>query len=185
MGIGLQIKRILKDKGMTIKDVYEISGISINSLYSITKRDPDMVNMETLKKISEALQININELINYSVIGTHEEIKENVEKNNLEGLLSLLYNELNIKIVYQDDMAILLIKDSQYPVSNNYLIALKNKMCQFLKKEINTMIEDYEKLNLKEVDTKGILEKSKENMNDKELEYIKFMADIAQKYFKK
>ena len=62
MGIGLKIKSILHDRRMTIKQLSEKSGVSINTLYSITKRDSDNVDAVILQKLSAALDVSQDEL---------------------------------------------------------------------------------------------------------------------------
>lgn len=57
MGVGLQLKAILRDQKMTIKQLAEKTGISINTLYSITKRDSSSIDPIILKKIATALNV--------------------------------------------------------------------------------------------------------------------------------
>lgn len=68
MGFGVRLKELLKQKGMTIKELSEKSGISINTLYSITKRDTQIPDNEIVKKIAEILQVDVNELLTYDII---------------------------------------------------------------------------------------------------------------------
>ena len=68
MGIGLRLKRILRDKKMTIKQLSEITNISLNTLYSITKRDSKNVDEVILQKIADALSVHITDLMGYSEI---------------------------------------------------------------------------------------------------------------------
>lgn len=63
MGFGLHLKEILRERGMTIKQLAEISGISVNTLYSITKRDSLRVDAVILKKIAQTLGLSVTELI--------------------------------------------------------------------------------------------------------------------------
>lgn len=58
MGIGINLKRILAEKKMTIKELAENSGIPINTLYSITKRDSESVNSSILTKIAKELDVS-------------------------------------------------------------------------------------------------------------------------------
>ena len=39
MGVGFRLKLALREKKMTIKELSEETGVSLNTLYSITKRD--------------------------------------------------------------------------------------------------------------------------------------------------
>lgn len=63
MGVGFKLKKILREKKMTIKQLSEISGISINTLYSITKRDSERVDRVLLCRIASALSVSPEELL--------------------------------------------------------------------------------------------------------------------------
>ncbi len=63
MGMGQTLKRILHDKNMTIKQLSEVTGISINTLYSITKRDTVNVRTEIIEKIAKALDVPVEKLL--------------------------------------------------------------------------------------------------------------------------
>ena len=60
MGVGLRIKEILRQQGMTIKQLAEKAGISQNTLYSITKRDSQKVDKVLLLKIAAALNCDVD-----------------------------------------------------------------------------------------------------------------------------
>lgn len=62
MGVGFRLKKILRERGMTIKRLSEISGVSVNTLYSITKRDSERVDPVIIQKIADALFIPILDL---------------------------------------------------------------------------------------------------------------------------
>lgn len=68
MGFGNKLKEVLKKKGITIKELSELSGISINTLYSITKRDTQIPDREIVDKIVAALNINKSELYTFDII---------------------------------------------------------------------------------------------------------------------
>lgn len=55
MGFGMNLKEILRNKKMTIKQLSESSGISLNTLYSITKRDSVRVDNIIVQRIAAAL----------------------------------------------------------------------------------------------------------------------------------
>ena len=63
MGIGARIKEILKQKNKTILWLAEKSGVSKNTLYTITKRDNTNIRHENLKKIADALEISVEDLL--------------------------------------------------------------------------------------------------------------------------
>lgn len=78
MGFGLRLKELLKQKKMTIKELSEKTGISINTLYSITKRDTKIPDPQIIKKISEVLQIQEDDLLTFDVI--EEDLRKNIEE---------------------------------------------------------------------------------------------------------
>lgn len=50
MGFGAVLKDILAEKKMSIKELSHITGIPLNTLYSITKRDTVNIRPDTLQK---------------------------------------------------------------------------------------------------------------------------------------
>ena len=62
MGVGINLKKILHERGITIKQLSEISGVSVNTLYSITKRDSSRVDPVIMQKIADALLIPVHSL---------------------------------------------------------------------------------------------------------------------------
>lgn len=81
MALGTNLKEILKQKNMTIKDLSKKSGVSVNTLYSITKRDGRMARFDIIKKICEALEIEESELLGFDV--QPEDYKEENSRSNL------------------------------------------------------------------------------------------------------
>lgn len=63
MAIGTNLKKILSKRSITLAEFSEMSGISKNTLYSITKRDPKALHSNTLNKITAALGITPEELL--------------------------------------------------------------------------------------------------------------------------
>ena len=63
VGVGVHMKNIIREKGLTIKNVSEKSGVSVNTLYSITKRDSVRVDCVILSRIAEALGVRVQDLI--------------------------------------------------------------------------------------------------------------------------
>lgn len=58
MGVGLRLKIALREKKMTIKELSALSGVSLNTLYSITKRDTENVDDIILSCISSTLDLS-------------------------------------------------------------------------------------------------------------------------------
>lgn len=63
MGVGRRLKAILRSKGMTIKELSEKSGISLNTLYSITKRDSQRVDNWVVGRIAHTLDVKPSEIL--------------------------------------------------------------------------------------------------------------------------
>lgn len=63
MGTGAIIKAILKEQKKTIKQLAADSGVSLNTLYSITKRDSSAVTYPILNKIATALGVPTENLL--------------------------------------------------------------------------------------------------------------------------
>lgn len=63
MGIGTNIKRLLAVKKTTIKELSQKTGIPVNTLYSITRRDSESTKTEYLRLISNALGVGIDDLV--------------------------------------------------------------------------------------------------------------------------
>lgn len=91
MGFGANLKILLKEKGITIKELSEVTGISKNTLYSITKRDTRLPNDEIISKIAKALNMEYGELLTYDemkqkISGEFENMEKNV--NSIENTLA-------------------------------------------------------------------------------------------------
>ena len=61
MGLGLELKKILKDKGMSVAELSRLSGVSANTLYAIISRDSSDISLSTLYKISDALNLETDD----------------------------------------------------------------------------------------------------------------------------
>lgn len=57
MGVGVRIKTILREKNMTIKELSQKTGISLNTLYSITKRDSIRIDSIILQRIANEVEL--------------------------------------------------------------------------------------------------------------------------------
>lgn len=68
MGIGTNIKRLLAAKKMTIKELSERTGIPVNTLYSITRRDSESTKSGYLSKISAVLGVGVDEIVSIPAV---------------------------------------------------------------------------------------------------------------------
>ena len=57
MGIGMRLKQILDEKEITLKDLSLMSGVSLNTLYGITKRDNETIKNDILVQIAGSLNV--------------------------------------------------------------------------------------------------------------------------------
>lgn len=80
MGIGKNLKSLAKEKNMTLKEIAKKAGVSVNTLYTITDRDPESIRSSTLEKISEALDIEPYKLFAPFDSKNAEEVKTKVKK---------------------------------------------------------------------------------------------------------
>lgn len=67
MGTGQRIKELTKERGITLKELAEKSGVSYNTIYSITKRDSKRVQGEILQHLSAALCVSPSALLGTTV----------------------------------------------------------------------------------------------------------------------
>ena len=93
MGVGKNIKRILAEKEMSIKELHEISGISLNTLYSITKRDSTSINPEILASIAKALNVTVDVEQLRSDVRLQEEVQNAFGKSAVDLLNN--FDQLN------------------------------------------------------------------------------------------
>lgn len=69
MGIGKNLKYICKMRGITLKELSEKSGVPIGTIYSITLRDPESINSDTMRRFCDALGIEDGFLLYGDVLG--------------------------------------------------------------------------------------------------------------------
>ncbi len=116
MGLGIILKDILADKNMSIKELSKITGIPLNTLYSITKRDTINVRQDTIEKISKALDVPTEKLI--------QMLRQDIEKKQEElcTLQHRLYEAENIRrheMELREKMADCLYKLTHYKFSDS------------------------------------------------------------------
>lgn len=79
MGAGTRLKKLLDEKNVTVKELSLMSGVSINTLYGITKRDNATIKSDILIPISDVLGVPpqyILGLDGYQPSWTKEELHE-------------------------------------------------------------------------------------------------------------
>ena len=140
MGVGVRLKRILSQRNMTIKELSELSGISINTLYSITKRDSKRVDYYTIGLISRSLKINPNELLSDpyppEIESIHKKVK--MQSNRLKFALSMLNFDGKEKVIqYAEDIG----KIEQYQIEKDTLEFMSSEMQQ-VSKDVQYIYKD-------------------------------------------
>ena len=129
MGVGKRLKRILSQKGMSIKELSELSGISKNTLYSITKRDSKKVDYYTIGLIARTLQIDPNELLSDPLPPELEDVKQKIisQRNRFRLALSMLNFDGKEKVTqYAEDLS----QIEKYQTSNDNLKFMSDSIRQ-------------------------------------------------------
>ena len=140
MGVGKRLKRILNQRDITIKELAELSGISVNTLYSITKRDSKRVDYYTIGLISRALKIDPNELLSDPYPPEIESIRQRikVQNNRLQFALSMLNLDGKDKVIqYAEDIG----KIDQYQITKDDLKFMSSEM-QRVSKDMQQVYTD-------------------------------------------
>ena len=90
MGIGKNIKIITGFKGMTLVELSKKSGVPINTIYTLTREDPDNATLRTIDRLAAALEVNKDSLTSGKE-GTPEK-NDNLEKeiNLSEAIMKII-----------------------------------------------------------------------------------------------
>lgn len=124
MAIGKNLKYVCKMRGMTLKELSENSGVPVGTIYSITLRDPESINSETMKSLCTALGISSESIIYGDLLGMYEgyeipkEEKTAINKNGLGSLLDLdgyniVFSEYGIFLIYPGGKRYISPKESE------------------------------------------------------------------------
>ena len=63
MGVGSRLKKLLAERNMSIRELSDKTGISLNTLYNVTKRDNNNIRIDSLQKIAKALNVTMDFLV--------------------------------------------------------------------------------------------------------------------------
>lgn len=58
MGIGKNVKALAKDRGLNLIELSKKSGVPINTIYTLTREDPENATTRTLSRLAEALEVS-------------------------------------------------------------------------------------------------------------------------------
>lgn len=58
MGIGKNVKALAKAKGLNLIELSEKSGVPINTIYTLTREDPENATTRTLSRLAKALEVS-------------------------------------------------------------------------------------------------------------------------------
>lgn len=94
MGIGINLKQILKEKKLTVRELSKRSGVSENTLYAIIKRDNKKIDSFILGQLVSSLNIDIEDLITnkQQLITTSSKSKEILNESSNNDTYSSLIN---------------------------------------------------------------------------------------------
>lgn len=112
MGAGTRLKEALKARNFTIKQLSDMAGIPLNTLYSITKRDSETISLPVAIQISQALGVDVNWLrLGYTLEDHDNATLENVRVRQNEAILNTKIKKLNSealgKIIDYTDLLII------------------------------------------------------------------------------
>lgn len=124
MGVGLRLKELLRQKNMTIKQLSELSGVSLNTLYSITKRDSEKIDPVLLDKIVSALNPSEDLLI------SPENNRKNADAGKIADHLFLRYPKLDQQSIDNFVQFFCGMSESQYENLSAGLKELSNAIRQ-------------------------------------------------------
>ena len=187
MGVGFRIKEILRDKHMTIKELAEKSSISLNTLYSITKRDSERVDNIILQKIANALEVPTYELLsdtdfkkqyNQAVENTTKLLMTSLPPKKTGEIFFFFLNAVGYDAFIDTTRYSLLKKDQGYDTKvwiiedrNNGLCytattkevnSLKDSVISFLKFQTTELIKNLEEVDRSKAGDYGSEEDSKD-----------------------
>lgn len=100
MSIGYRIFATANEKGVRIKKLAEMAGVPYSTLHSICKRDSSRIDPDTLSKVANALDVDIEQLYrgsdqeaaateNEAVRDATADIQAKIEQLNPAGLKKL------------------------------------------------------------------------------------------------
>lgn len=58
MGIGKNVKALAKAKGLSLIELSKKSGVPLNTIYTLTREDPENATTRTLSRLAEALEVS-------------------------------------------------------------------------------------------------------------------------------
>lgn len=58
MGIGKNVKALAKDRGLNLIELSKKSGVPLNTIYTLTREDPENATTRTLSRLAEALEVS-------------------------------------------------------------------------------------------------------------------------------
>lgn len=104
--IKINLKEILKERKMTLKQLSDLSGVSSNTLSALQNQKNDSIHFPTLDKITSALNINVEDLIikydlNYEIMINIENFSL-FKKSQCKLILKDIENSNNIEVFHLD-----------------------------------------------------------------------------------
>lgn len=97
--IKVKLKEILKKKGMTLKELHEITGISMNSLSIFQNQKRDGIQFSTLERIASALDVSLSDLL--QIVEDEYEIKVRINSYSTN-VDTLVQQDLSASINFEN-----------------------------------------------------------------------------------
>lgn len=180
MNIGEILKSELDKRNMKVSELSKVTDIPSQTLYAIIKRDSNRVKIDTIRKISSALQIPITTFFDNSPFNiVSSEVIDEYKKNygsvlNDEEIKLLLTSErcvetlilyLGYDFIYNnnDDFYYLIKDNNVYKMDYEDIERVKSMLLSYLRYIIFTLIEDDE---LEKVDISTLKDLINDNTED-------------------
>lgn len=138
MAIGTNIKNICLEKGISLKELSKRSGISVNTIYTLTREDPENARGDTLAPIAKTLNVPVDVLLGRNAI-----------KDWAVELSPTMYNYLN-KYFYEYEnldcgVSIKDISGEKYYLTYEEMDDLEKKLQLWIQKFFIRELEKYKK----------------------------------------
>lgn len=144
MTIGENIKKARKKKGITQKELGDKLGITQSSI-AMFENDKTNIKLSTIRKISEALELPMSDLIgnNWNIFGIEEIAKDWKYPTKYAVRDDLLRLHDCKLIVDEEDTSLALAKDGYYyEITNKDLDSLTDSTLDFFGYKLNEIIKN-------------------------------------------
>lgn len=138
MAIGTNIKNICLEKGISLKELSKMSGISVNTIYTLTREDPTNARGDTLAPLAKALNVSVDVLLGRNPI---KEWASEFDSTIYDYLKKYYYDYENL----EGGVSIKDISDEKYYLTYEEMDDLEKKLQMLIQKFFIKELEKYKK----------------------------------------